>query len=68
MGEYGFSDEKLQDSVGILPPKSPHRWFYDLGDTKIQKNATHLVRAYDNCYVAFGTFAGIAPLIHNDYY
>jgi len=22
LGEYDFSDEKLQDSVGILPPKT----------------------------------------------
>jgi len=34
LGEYDFSDEKLQDSVGILPPKISPWQAPDMGDRK----------------------------------
>ena len=34
LGEYDFSDEKLQDSVGILPPKISQQKIAGLGGRK----------------------------------
>jgi hypothetical protein len=31
LGEYDFSDERLQDSVGIKPPKRGRKGLLDLG-------------------------------------
>lgn len=38
LGEYDFSDNKLKDSVGILPPKKSQNIARRNGGTKINKN------------------------------
>ena len=35
LGEFDFSDEKLQDTIGVLPPKSRPRSFLRIGSRQI---------------------------------
>ena len=60
LGEYDFSDEKLEDTVGIRPPDwQPERpwgtWSRESGEISVFR------RAYTRPYVALRTFVGIEP-------
>jgi hypothetical protein len=61
LGEYDFSDEKLQDSVGILPPKTGY-----IGKLEVRRRQSSrkdcYIRDSDNSYVAFRTFMQDDPI------
>lgn len=38
--EYGFSEEKLRDTLGILPRKRPHKQHIKTGGSKTEKIAS----------------------------
>ncbi len=59
LGEYDFSDEKLKDSVGILPLKHPQ-----IQEAKKKLKANHIT-LLQNDYVAFCTFVGMNPSVFN---
>src|ERR1700740_703364 len=58
LGEYDFSDEKLQDTVGIRPPKIDGPKGHIVGSCKRSKTPRP-ERPQINSYLAFGTFVGI---------
>ena len=58
LGEYDFSEEKLQDTVGIKSPKLTDYMRLIFGTHKKPRIPAWRI-SYANCYVAFGTFVGI---------
>ena len=64
IGDFDFSDEKLQDTTGVLRPKKqteiiPENWSRQIDDT----NAVS--KGYRKSYGGLGTFASLAQrLIH----
>ena len=60
LGEFDFSDEKLQDTTGVLPPKSRSKSSPKIGRREI--NDIYAVSiGYRKSYGRFGTFAPLGP-------
>ena len=55
-GEFDFSDEKLQDTTGVLPPKKQAKSFPKIGGRQIDDIYT-VSTGYRKPYGGFGTFA-----------
>ena len=62
LGEFDFSDEKLQDTIGVLPPpKSRSKSFPKIGRREID-DVYAVSIGYRKSYVRFGTFEPLGPI------
>ena len=60
LGEFDFSDEKLQDTTGVLPPKSRPRSSLKIGSRQVAEKNPVSTR-YRKSYYRFGTFMQLPP-------
>ena len=58
LGEFDFSDEKLQDTTGVLPQKSRSRSSPKIGRREIDDIYAASI-GYRKSYGRFGTFASL---------
>jgi hypothetical protein len=60
LGEYDFSEDKLQDSVGIKPPKLTDKTRSRLGSSGIAENPLRHGSWQESCGT-LRTFVGLTP-------
>jgi hypothetical protein len=65
LGEYDFSEEKLRDTLGILPPKKAAYNQCKNGGCKNKKNPVNPI-SYRKRYVGFRTFMLRNPTFQTD--
>ena len=56
LGEFDFSDEKRQDTTGVLPPKKQAKIIPKIGGRQIDDTDAVSI-GYRKSYGRFGTFA-----------
>ena len=67
LGEFDFSDEKLQDTTDVLPaPKSRPRSSLKIGSRQITEKYPFSTR-YRKSYYRFGTFMQLPPFLRCEF-